>query len=148
MHSADMLRFVTALLLVFLSAGKIRGQECPKEDPSGPLVESGLRVIKGVVIFHNGIRRWVELRSASKVCGAQSVQLFVGGGGAFEVDEGNSLDLERYRGCSLEVQGHLGVSGTGYYSAPIYMNVEKKKIESPCSLKPKVPNLLGRKAAA
>jgi hypothetical protein len=139
MHSADMLRFFIALILAFLSAVRISAQECPKENPNGPLIESGLRVIKGVVIFHNGIRRWVELKSVTEVCGTHSVQLFTGRGGAFEVDEGAYLDLERYRGCRLEVQGHLGLPGTGYYSAPIYMNVEKKTVEGPCSLKPKVP---------
>jgi len=134
-----MLRFVMALMLAFLSTGRLTAQECPPENSEGPLLESGLRAIKGEVIFHNGIRRWVELKPSSKVCGTQSIQLFTGGGGAFAVGGGNSLDLERYRGCRVEVQGRLGTAGTGYYSAPIYMNVEKKKVVGSCSLKPQIP---------
>ena len=141
MHSAGMMRYMVAFIVMSGYWGNAYGQECPAENPKGPSVDSAVRVVKGVAVFHNGLRRWMELRTDRKVCGTRSVQLFAGanGGGGFEVDEGNSLELERLRGCRLELAGRLGLPGTGYYSAPVYMNVERKKLGAGCLLKSKVP---------
>ena len=90
--------------------------------------------------MHNGLRRWVELRPDAAVCGSTSIQLFEGGGGSFEVDAGNSVGLEALRGCSLTITGRLGIPGTGYYSAPFYMNVDRKQPDKGCVPQPPIPN--------
>jgi len=113
-------------------------QNCPAEDPNGPSKESAAQILHGLVVLHDGIRRWVELQPDKPVCEQTSIQLLDGGGGAFEVDEGNSRHIETLRGCRITVNGPLGIPGTGYYSAPIYMNVSTIKEDAGCVRQPQL----------
>ena len=98
-------------------------QQCPKENPAGPAVESETVTLSGRIVYHDEIRKWIELHLEKPSCVVDSVQLLAGGGGAFEVDEGNFRSLEVFRGCTASVTGQLGLPGTGYYSADLYLSV-------------------------
>jgi hypothetical protein len=116
----------------FLVQVYVRGQSCPSENPGGPLKESAPQTVHGLVVLHEGIRTWVELQPDRRVCEQKSIQLLDGGGGSFEVDEGNSRHIETLRGCRITAHGRLGIPSTGYYSAELYMNVEKVQEDAGC----------------
>ena len=131
--------WLTCVVLVVLLRGAMFAQNCPKENPSGPSVDSATRVVHGVLVLHNGLRVWMELLPDTPVCGFRSVQLLGGEGGAFEVDGNDSRRLQVFRGCNATVHGTLGLPGTGYYSAPIYLNVQMIEPAPGCIRKPLLP---------
>lgn len=138
---------VSGWLLFFFAALVANAESCPREGPKGPNVESAVRTVRGEVVFHQGLRRWVELKPAQEVCGNTSVQLLEGGGGAFEADEGNSLAMERLRGCRVTVTGKVGIPATGYYSAPLYLGVLRVDPDKDCVRKPAIPTYWHAKPA-
>jgi hypothetical protein len=132
------LLFVAAFLV---GSGVSQAQDCPREKPDGPYVESASRTLVGRVVFHNDLRQWLSLEVDEPVCGERVIELFAdGGGGGFEVDQRNSRELERFRGCRVKSMGTLGIPGTGYYSAHLFQNVEKIEPEAGCVRQPAFPD--------
>jgi hypothetical protein len=131
-----------AVFVAFLCLFAMRfagAQSCPEENPNGPSKESASRTLTGKVVYHNEIRQWFGLQLDKPVCGLTEIQLLQGGG-AFEVDESNAHLIETYRGCSVTVQGALGIPGTGYYSAELYQNVDKIDPALDCVRQPAFPD--------
>jgi hypothetical protein len=106
---------VLALTLVNCLAAHVRAQECPQINPAGPAVASEVRTLVGRLIFHDGIRKWFELKLDQPQCGQPSIQLVR--------IERDWTPLEVLSGCQVRSKGTLDFSPTGYYSLDIYQSV-------------------------
>lgn len=105
------------LLLGICAAVSASAQECPLPSSNGPTTPSRVRSLEGVLVFHNGIRQWFELKLDQPQCGQKSVQL-VG-------VEGDWTPLEVLRSCHVRSRGAIDFSPTGYYSLDMYQDVER-----------------------
>jgi hypothetical protein len=99
---------VFALALAIATAA----QECPKSSATGATVPSGVRTLAGRLIYHDGIRKWFELKLAQPQCEQTSIELVPGG-----------RELQVLRGCRVRSKGVIGFSPTGYYSLDTYQMV-------------------------
>jgi hypothetical protein len=142
-----MLRLLlVVIVIVGLSCASAGAQECPREGATGPSVASVPRSLTGLVVYHDELRQWLELKLDTPVCGVHSVQL-LRSMGAFEVDEGNARKLEMWRGCHITTRGPLGVPGTGYYSADQYQDVTAIRPSADCVKKTPLPDYSHAKPA-
>jgi len=121
MESSAGLIAVASLLFVCWAL-PARGQQCPKENPNGPSEPSEARKLEGQLIYHDGIRKWFELKLDRPECGQESVEL-VQGDGAFA--PGYPASLEILRGCRVRTKGVLDLPSTGYYSLDLYQAVDE-----------------------
>lgn len=116
---------VLVLTLVYCLAAHVRAQECPQTNPAGPAVASEVRTLVGRLIFHDGIRKWFELKLDQPQCGQTSIQLVR--------IERNWTPLEVLRGCRVRSKGTLDFSPTGYYSLDAYQSVEQIEPVGACA---------------
>jgi hypothetical protein len=133
-----------ASLLFVCAALPAHGQQCPKENPNGPSQPSEARTLEGQLIYHDGIRKWFELKLERPECGQQSIEL-VQGNGAFA--PGYPASLETLRRCRVRTKGVLDIPGTGYYSLDLYQAVEEIEPVGECTKKPPFPNFSKAKPA-
>jgi hypothetical protein len=103
-------------------------QQCPKTSPTGPTIASEPRTLEGLLIFHNDIREWFELKFDQPQCGQASVQLV-------RLERDWTL-LQILRGCRVISRGAIDFSPTGYYSLDIYQNVNEIEPVGSCKRKP------------
>ena len=108
--------------------------QCPSREPGGS--ESGARMLEGRLIFHDGIRRWFELKLDQPQCRQASIQLVRGD---------DQKPLEVLRGCRIKSHGVLGFSATGYYSLDVYQNVEQIESVDKCVRQVPLPDFSGVK---
>lgn len=106
---------VLACALVVSAAVFADGQACPKYSDTGPSVPSEARTLEGQLVFHDGIRKWFELKLDEPQCGQASVQLVQG--------ERAGTPMEVLRGCRVRSRGAIDFSPTGYYSLGMYQYV-------------------------
>jgi hypothetical protein len=123
---------VLTLALVISTALTAVGQQCPKTSPTGPTTASEQRVLEGLLVFHNGIREWFELKMDEPQCGQTSVQLDPG--------EHDWTPLQTLRGCRVKSRGAIDFSPTGYYSLDTYQRVDKIEPVGTCTRKPPFPD--------
>ena len=91
------------------------GQECPQASPDD--TPSIVRTLEGTLVFHDGIRKWFELKLDQPQCGEASIQLLRG--------KRKSAALEIFRGCRIRSRGAIDFSLTGYYSLDLYQEAEE-----------------------
>jgi hypothetical protein len=123
---------VLALTLVNCLAAHVRAQECPQTNPAGPAVASEVRTLVGRLIFHDGIRKWFELKLDQPQCGQTSIQLVR--------IERNWTPLEVLRGCRVRSKGTLDFSPTGYYSLDTYQSVDQIEPVGACARQSPFPD--------
>ena len=92
------------------------GQECPQSSTTGAPVESKVRTLEGRLVFHDGIRKWFELKFDEPQCGQVSTELV-------PADQ-KWTPLEVLRGCRVKARGAIATPLTGYYSLETYQAVE------------------------
>jgi hypothetical protein len=126
-----------ASLLFVCAALPARGQQCPKQNPNGPNAPSETRKLEGQLIYHDGIRKWFELKLNRPECGQESVEL-VQGDGAFA--PGYRASLEILRGCRVHTNGVLDLPSTGYYSLSLYQAVDEIEPVGECMKQPPSPD--------
>jgi hypothetical protein len=126
-----------ASLLIFCATLPARGQNCPQENSKGPSLPSESRTLVGRLIYHDGIRKWFELKLDEPECGQKSIQLLQGGG-AFS--PWNPASLEILRGCRIRTKGNLAFPSTGYYTLDLYQNVENAEPVRECIKQPPLPD--------
>jgi hypothetical protein len=136
MRSPAGLIAVASLLFVFADL-HARGQQCPKENPDGPSQPSEARTLEGQLIYHDGIRKWFELKLVRRECGQESVQLLQGGGAWVP---GYPASLETLRGCRVRTKGVLAPPSTGYYTLDLYQNVDDVEPIGECTKQPPLPD--------
>src|SRR6478735_2622446 len=116
---------VLELTLVDCMAAPALAQECPQTNRTGPTVASEVRTLMGRLIFHDGIRKWFELKLDQPQCGQPSIQLVR--------IERDWTPLEVLRGCRVRSRGALDLSGTGYYSLDTYQSVDQIEPVGTCA---------------
>jgi hypothetical protein len=109
---------ILALALAICAALPAIGQQCPQASAAG--TKSQVRTLEGTLIFHDGVRKWFELKLDQPQCGQASIELVWA--------ERKWTPLQVLRGCRVRSRGALAFSPTGYYSLDIYQDV--KEIES------------------
>ncbi len=82
-------------------------------------------MLVGRLIFHDGIRKWFELKLDEPQCGQTSVQLIR--------VERDWTPLEVLRGCRVRSKGALDFSPTGYYSLDTYQSVDQIEPVGTCA---------------
>jgi hypothetical protein len=115
--------YIFAIVLAVCVTPRLFAQ-CPLPEPH----ETGVQMLEGRLIFHDGIRPWFELKLDQPHCGQASIQLVPGH---------DSKPLEILRGCRIKSQGVLRFRFTGYSSLDVYQNVEQ--IESVGNCERQVP---------
>lgn len=133
------LRMLSCVLLTFLFCLAFAswtvpavGQECPQASATGRTTASEPRTLEGLLIFHDGIRKWFELKLDQQQCGQTSVQLVR--------LQDDWTPLEVLRGCRVKSSGTLDLSGTGYYSLDIYQDVNEIEPVSSCAQQSPFPD--------
>jgi hypothetical protein len=109
-----------------------RGQQCPTED--GP---SEAKTLEGKLIYHDGLRKWFELKLARPECGQESVELLQGGGA---LAPGSPAELEPFRGCRVRTKGVLCGPASGYYTLDLNQGVEEIEAVGECKKQPPFPD--------
>jgi hypothetical protein len=109
-------------------------QECPQANPTGPDIPSNTRQLDGDLIYHDGLRKWFELKLAQPQCGQSSVQLLAGD----ELDDPAALAI--LRGCRVSSTGPIEFSKTGYFSLDTYQEVSAIKGEQSCKRQAPFPD--------
>jgi hypothetical protein len=104
------------------------GQACPKSSEAGPNVQSVVRTLDGQLVFHDGIRKWFELRLDQPQCEQASIQLVQG--------ERAGTPMEVLRGCRVRSRGLLDLSGTGYFSLEVFQDVKAIEAVGKCERQP------------
>jgi len=121
-------RSILPLALVIFMAVAAVGQQCPKTSATGPTTASEKRTLEGLLVFHNDIRKWFELKLDEPQCGQKSLQLVR--------SERDWTALEILRGCRVKSKGAIDFSPTGYYSLDTYQDVNEIKPVGSCKRKP------------
>jgi len=117
--------FVLALLLLACEVNQACAQQCPQSGAIGDASESEVRTLRGLLIFHDGVRQWFELKMDRPNCGERSIQLIQ--------SDNKAKSIEVLRGCRVASTGRIAFSPTGYYSLSTLQNVEKIEPEASCA---------------
>jgi hypothetical protein len=122
--SCVLLTFLVCLGLASWTVPAV-GQECPEASATRAATPSQPRTLEGLLIFHDGIRKWFELKLDRPQCGQTSVQLVRG--------EHDWTPLQVLRGCRVRSRGAMDFSPTGYYSLDTYQSVDEIEPVGRCS---------------
>jgi len=114
--------FLLTTVLATFGATTMVGEQCPRANATGPSIVSEVRTLEGHLVFHDGIRKWFELKLDQPQCGQSSVEL-VSEKHSYAPRDGASLEV--LRGCRVSSKGVIGLSPTGYYSLDTYQAVEQ-----------------------
>jgi len=112
------------------------GQECPKFSEHGPGTPSQTLKLEGRLVYHDGMRKWFELKLNQARCGQNSVQLV-------QQQGDGQKQLEILRGCQVTSQGAIDFSPTGYYSLNLYQSIQHIEPLGTCTSKPPLPDYSG-----
>jgi hypothetical protein len=107
---------IALALVIWLSLPSF-GQACPKASETGPDSPSEVRSLEGQLVFHDGLRKWFELKLDQPQCGQSSTELVR--------IKGDRAALEVLRGCRVRSMGAIDFSQTGYYSLDTYQDVQE-----------------------
>ena len=118
--------------LVVPAAVSVFGQACPESSETAPITQSIVRTLEGRLVWHDGIRKWFELKLDKPQCGQASVQLVQG--------ERAGTPLEVLRGCQVRSRGALDLSPAGYYSLDVFQEVEEIEPLGKCVLQSPFPD--------
>ena len=124
-YKLRMNHFVSAFALIALAAVSATGQEHPQTNATAPDCWSEARTLEGKLIFHDGIRQWIELRLDKPQCGQTSIEIF----------PWNSPQLQILRGCRVRSTGSLGGAASGYYTLDVNQTPYKIEPIGKCDLK-------------
>ncbi len=115
---------------VLCTASSALAQQCPKESKDGPSVPSEVRTLEGKLVFHDGVRKWFELKLDQPQCGQNSIELV----------PGNSPRLQVLRNCRVISKGQIDFSPTGYYSLKTYQEPYEVEPVGVCDRQPLFPD--------
>jgi hypothetical protein len=134
-YTRNMRDFVLSSALLICATVSAHGQACPKDSETWPSVASEVRTLEGQLVFHDGIRRWFELKLDQPQCGQVSIQLVRG--------ERDWTPLEILRDRRVRSKGAIDFSLTGYYSLDTYQDVQEIQPVGTCERKSPFPDYSG-----
>ena len=116
---------------VGIALGQQRSQFTAKE----PEIPSQVQTLSGQLVYHDGIRKWFELKLDLAQSGQSSIQLLSAGQ--------DWKQMQVLRGCRVRSRGLIFLSPTGPYTSgyyPLEYTQSVQHIESveTCSLKPPI----------
>src|ERR1700689_4560233 len=106
---------IFAIFAVVITTAAAGGQQCPQTSTTGPNRASEVWKLEGVLVFHDGIRKWFELKLDAPQCGQASIELV-----RATLDDWRPLEV--LRGCRVRSSGVIDFSTTGYYSLEMYQD--------------------------
>lgn len=116
------------LLATLIAAIQAVGQQCPQMSPTGPSISSQPLTLEGQLVYHDGIRKWFELKLDQPQCGQTSTELV-------RVTPGHN-PLPVLRGCRVRSTGNMDFSPTGYYSLDTFQDVQAIEAIGDCVRQP------------
>jgi hypothetical protein len=122
---------ILALMVLTCGASRASAQLCPPASGTGANVQSAVQSLEGWLIYHDGIRRWFELKLDKPKCGEHSIQILP--------RNWNSKHIEVFRGCRVRSTGSIDFSPTGYYSLNLYEEAMRLEPVGSCGRKPRFP---------
>ena len=122
---------VGTVLLLGFTTGRASAQQCPVTSATG--APSQNRTLSGKLVYHDGIRKWFELKLDKPACGEHSIQLIA--------TDDNLRSLEAYRGCHVSSTDKIDYSPTGYYSLELYQAPRQLRPIGSCARKSPIPIL-------
>jgi hypothetical protein len=126
--------FFAAIFVAFLQLGRpSAAQDCPRENPAGPSIDSMPRTLVGTIVFHDDMRQWLSIDLDAPVCGQNRIEIF-------DVDYQHPRQLEVFRGCRVTTRGVLGIPSTGYYSTDVFQTVDQIEPTASCVRQPAFPD--------
>jgi hypothetical protein len=84
-------------------------------------------------MFHDGIRKWFELKLNHPQCGKSSIELV-------PATTDHWTPLEVVRGCTVRSTGEIDIPVTGYYSLDLYQAVDRIKPVGACAQQSPFPD--------
>lgn len=127
-----MTRHPFGLALVLCAGLPAFGQRCPTSNPTGASIPSEVRTLEGRLVFHDGIRKWFELKLDAPQCGQNSIELVR--------IKGSWTPLQALRGCKVRSKGAIDDSMTGYYSLELYQTVDSIEPVGNCTRQSPLPD--------
>ena len=120
------------LFLGSLTAGIALGQQRSQSTVKEPEISSQAETLNGQLVFHDGLRKWFELKLDQAQSGQGSIQL-VPEGGAWR-------PMQALRGCRVRSKGPVFSSPIGdpYYSLDTTQSVQHIEPTETCTLKPPI----------
>jgi len=88
--------------------------------------------IEGRLVYHDGIRKWFELKLDQPQCGQASIELVRG--------DRDWTPLEVLSGCRVRSRGTIDFSPTGYYSLDTNQGVDEIEPVGPCARQSPFPD--------
>ena len=134
-----MIRSIWVLVLGCCAGVVAQGQDCPKSSSDGPSIPSATETLEGRLIYHDGLRKWYELKLDKSRCGQPSMQL--------TIDDKKWVSLEVLRGCTVKSSGQIDLSPTGYYSLDLSQFVTNIEPVGHCVKQKPFPDLSGLRPA-
>lgn len=131
-------RLIAVASLLFACAiSPAHSQQRPSEDSKGSCEPPKTATLEGRLIYHDGIRKWFELKLGGPVCGRPSVELVW-------LDDALATSseppLETLRGCRVRTKGTLDIPSTGYYSLDLYQALDEIAPVGECKKQPPFPD--------
>lgn len=127
-----MTRHAFGLALVLCAGVPAFGQQCPTSNATGASVPSAVRTLEGRLVYHDGIRKWFELKLDQPQCKQNSIQLVR--------INGSWTPLQVLRGCKVRSKGAIDASPTGYYSLEMNQAVDSIEAVGACTRQPALPD--------
>jgi hypothetical protein len=123
------MRALLGFVAIFWLASAANAQSCPNAEAGEAPGDS---VLRGKVILHDDLRRWLGLNLDQPACGEKEVQLIFS-------DSQAERRGESFRGCKVTATGKLYYGQTGYYSANLAISIENLKPDASCHPFPVMP---------
>lgn len=122
------------IFLGSLTSGIALGQQRSQATVKEPKIPSQAETLSGQLVFHDGLRKWFELKLDRAQFGEGSIQLIPGA-----EDPNPMLAL---RGCRVRSKGLIFSSPIGdpYYSLHTTQSVQHIEPVETCTLKPPIPS--------
>ena len=136
-------RVILIVSAILLCASVVAlGQHCPEESSNDPSQPQESTSLVGRLIYHDGLRKWFELKLDRQACGQPSIELFPERSANHS---SHSLALETFKDCRVRTEGVLGFAVSGYYTLDINQSVEKIEPIGKCVRRPPFPDYLNAK---
>ena len=123
------------LFLGSFTVGIALGQQGAQSTGKEPEIPSEVQTLSGQLVYHDGIRKWFELKLDRAQSGQSSIQLVSAGE--------DWKPIQVLRGCQVRSRGLIflsptGPNSSGYYKLDITQSVQHIEAVGTCTSKPPI----------